>query len=315
MFKISVIVPVYNTQKYLSKCLDSILIQKMQDFEIIVVNDGSTDNSKDIINEYINKYPEIIKYFEKQNGGLSDARNFGVKKATGKYLCFIDSDDYIEKDLFQKAEKFLDENIDLIKFKCIRINEDNEIIEKVDGPNFDKIKGDQAFNILYDKDVLLEPAWLYLYNREYFVNNKFEFPVNKYHEDWAIVPYIILMANTVVSIDYYGYYYVQSNNSITRNNNNEKTYKRAIDMLYNYDNLCLKIDNSNLQKNTVENYRIYATNCLILKLDELPKEYHKEYIKQLKIRKVFRNIKVRNLKQLIKRIVLIFNVKLYLKLR
>lgn len=315
MPKISIIVPVYNTQKYLSKCLDSILSQKMQDFEIIVVNDGSTDNSKDIINEYIIKYPEKIKYLEKENGGLSDARNFGVKNASGKYLCFVDSDDYIEKDLFQNIEKYIDENIDLIKFKCIRVNEDNEIIEKVDGPNFEKINGEEAFNLLYDKDVFLEPAWLYIYNREYFENNKFEFPVNKYHEDWAIVPYIILMADSVVSINYYGYYYVQSNNSITRNNNNEKTYKRAMDMLDNYDNLCSKITKSKLEKLTIENYKIYATNCLILKLEELPNEYHKEYIKQLKNRKVFKNIKVRNFKQLIKRIILNFNIKLYLKLR
>jgi len=315
MPKISIIVPVYNTQKYLSKCLDSILFQKMQDFEIIIINDGSTDKSEDIINEYIKQYPKKIKYFKKENGGLSDARNFGVDNATGKYLCFIDSDDYIEKDLFQNIEKYIDENVDIIKFKCIRVNEDNEIIEKIDGPNFQRKKGEEAFNILYDKDVFLEPAWLYIYNTKFFKINNFRFPINKYHEDWAIVPYIILKANIVTSINYFGYYYVQSNNSITRNKNNEKIYKRAKDMLDNYDNLCSKIEKSNLQKVTIENYKIYATNCLILKLEELPKEYHKEYIKQLKTRKVFKNIKVRNIKQLIKRIVLSFSINLYLKLR
>ena len=315
MPKISVIVPVYNTQKYISKCLDSILFQKMQDFEIIVVNDGSTDSSNEIINEYIKQYPEKIKYFEKENGGLSDARNYGIKKASGKYLFFLDSDDYIEKELFGIIEKYIDQNIDLIKFKCIKVNENNDIIEKVDSPNFEIIKGEEAFNVLYDKDVFLEPACLYMYNKNYFCNNNFEFPVNKYHEDWAIVPYIILMANTVVSINYFGYYYVQSNNSITRDNNKKKMHKRAMDLLDNYDNLCSKIEKSNLQKVTIENYKIYATNCLILKLEELPKEYHKEYIKQLKTRKVFKNIKVRNIKQLIKRIVLSFSINLYLKLR
>ena len=283
--------------------------------EILIVNDGSTDNSKEIVNKYMNQYSNKIKYYEKKNGGLSDARNFGIKKATGKYLCFIDSDDYIEIDLFEKIDKYINQEVHLIKFKCVRVNEDGEIIEKVASPNFEEVNGQEAFNILYDKDVLLEPAWLYLYNREFFINSKFEFPVNKYHEDWAIVPYIILTAKSVVSIDYYGYNYVQSNNSITRNNDVEKIYKRATDMLDNYDNLCNKIEKNKFNKKTIENYYIYATNCLILKLDELPKEYQKKYLTQLRNRKIEKNIKIRNFKQLLKRIILKINIKLYLKLR
>ena len=313
MPQISVIVPVYNTEKYLDKCINSILIQKMQDFEIIIVNDGSTDDSESIIKKYKTKYSTQIKFYNKPNGGLSDARNFGVKKATGEYLCFIDSDDYIDEKLFSNLEKYISQHVDLIKYKCIKVNEKYKEIEKVDGPVFECKSGEEAFNELYAKDVFIETAWLYLYKKDFYINNNFEFPINTYHEDWAIVPYIILSAKTVISTNIYGYYYVQSSNSITRNNSDKKICKRAYDMLEHYDNLIKKIDGKNGQ--AIENFKIYMSNCLILKLKELPLKYHKKYIKELKIRKITDNIKARNIKQFIKKCILKINIKLYLKIR
>lgn len=315
MPKISVIVPVYNTEKYIEKCLDSILMQEYDNYEIIVVNDGSTDNSKKIIEKYEKKYHEKIKLFSKENGGLSDARNYGVSKAKGEYLCFIDSDDYIAKDLFKSLEKYIDNEIDLIKYKCILVDENYKEIEKIDGPNFECDTGEGGFNKLCFHDKLIEPAWLYLCRREYFIENNFEFPVNKYHEDFAIIPFMIISAKTVVSTDIYGYYYVQSANSITRNGNAEKTKKRAYDMLEHYDNLIKKLSEKNFQKITLDNFKVYMSNCLILKFEELPKKYQKEYIKEIKKRKIIDNIKSKNIKQLIKKILLRINVKLYLKIR
>ena len=99
MVKVSVIVPVYNVENYIEKCLDSLLNQTLDDIEIIVVNDGSTDNSANIIKE---KYVNKIVYLEKENGGLSDARNFGLPHAKGKYIAFLDSDDYIEPTMYEK---------------------------------------------------------------------------------------------------------------------------------------------------------------------------------------------------------------------
>ena len=89
MLKVSVIVPVYNTEKYLSKCLDSLVNQTLKDIEIIIVNDGSPDNSQKVIDEYVSKYSNVFGY-KKENGGLSDARNYGISKAKGKYIIFID---------------------------------------------------------------------------------------------------------------------------------------------------------------------------------------------------------------------------------
>ena len=97
MAKVSIIVPVYNVEEYLEKCLDSLVNQTLQDIEIIVVNDGSPDNSQQIIDAYIEKYPDKIKGFIKENGGLSDARNYGITKASADYIGFVDSDDYMKK--------------------------------------------------------------------------------------------------------------------------------------------------------------------------------------------------------------------------
>ena len=102
MIDVSVIVPVYNVEKYLDKCLDSIVNQTFNNYEIIIINDGAPDNSEAIIKKYLKKYPQKIKYYKKENGGLSDARNMGILKSSGKYLMFVDSDDYIAEDMIEK---------------------------------------------------------------------------------------------------------------------------------------------------------------------------------------------------------------------
>ena len=102
---VSVIVPVYNSEKYLEECIESILNQTNQDFELLLVNDGTNDNSQKIIDEYVAKYPDKVYGFVKENGGLSDARNYGVERAKGEYIIFIDSDDYVDDELLEKAHQ------------------------------------------------------------------------------------------------------------------------------------------------------------------------------------------------------------------
>ena len=92
--KVSIIVPVYNTEKYVAKTLDSLVNQTLNSYEIIVVNDGSTDNSQEIIKEYTKKYPNLIQAYYKENGGLGSARNYGLQYAKGEYVGFVDSDDW-----------------------------------------------------------------------------------------------------------------------------------------------------------------------------------------------------------------------------
>ena len=96
---ISIIIPIYNTEKYLKRCLDSVINKSYENLEIILINDGSTDASEEICKDYLEK-DKRIKYFKKANGGLSSARNYGIKKSTGKYIGFVDSDDVISYDMF-----------------------------------------------------------------------------------------------------------------------------------------------------------------------------------------------------------------------
>ena len=115
MIKVSVIVPVYNVEDYLAKCLDSLVHQTLKDIEIIVVNDGSPDNSQKIIDKYQKKYPTKIKSFSKPNGGLSSARNYGLKYAKGKYISFVDSDDWLTKDALEKMyNKAVENDSDIV---------------------------------------------------------------------------------------------------------------------------------------------------------------------------------------------------------
>lgn len=315
MPKISVVVPVYNTAQYLNKCLDSIINQTYQDIEVIIVNDGSTDNSQKIIDEYKEKYPEKVKSLNKENGGLSSARNCGIELATGEYIAFIDSDDYIDIELFDKLKNEIDKNIDLVKFKIIRVNDKYKEIEKVKGPVFEEKSGEEAFNLLVFNDILLEPACIYLYKKDLFIKNKFEFALNKYNEDFGLVPIIIINSRLVSSVDVYGYYYVQVDRSITRNEDYQRTYKSAMDLLFHYDNMIKAINKINISKKTIKNLKQYYTNSILMATKKIKKEDRNKYISEIKKRKMIKNIRITNVRTALKKCILYFSVEMYLKLK
>ena len=316
MKKISIIIPVYNREKEIEKCLESVINQKnIEEIEVIIINDGSTDNSENIILNYIQNHQKIdIKYIQKENEGIAKTRNLGIKKANGKYIMFVDSDDYIDKNLTEKLDKYINEDVDLIKFKLQRVDKKGNILEKVDGPVFDKISGEEGFNKLYYTDLLLDSPCVYIIKKETFEKNNFEFK-ETYHEDFGLIPLVIVSSKTMVSTPYYFYQYVQVPDSITRNESYEKTIKKMEDVFYHYDNMIKVINDLKISKTTKENIKIYYTNAIILKLNELEKKERKIFIKEIRKRKMERNIKVRNIKQLIKRIVLCFSINLYLKMR
>ena len=315
MKKISVIIPVYNTEQYLRKCFDSVIAGKYPNLEMVIINDGSSDNSEKIINEYQNKYPEIISYYSKENTGVADTRNFGIEKAKGDYIMFLDSDDYIDEALFKNLEKYINQDIDLIKFKLQRVDREGKLLEIIPGATFKATSGQDGFNKLYGTDVLLDSPCVYLIKKEIFTNNNLKFKVGTEHEDFGLMPFVIVLAKTMISINFYGYYYVQSDNSITRNEDYKKTVKKAYDALAHYDNAIKLLENLDLDKLTKQNVKIYYTNAIILKTKELQPEDQEKYIQEIKNRKIAKNIKIRNIKQLIKKILLSIDIKLYLKIK
>lgn len=315
MPKVSIIIPVYNVEKYIKKCLESLAEQTLQDFEIIIVNDGTKDNSEEIILNYQKEHPEMpIKYYKKENGGLASARNYGVKFATGKYISFFDPDDYLDKDLYKNLEKYMDDNIDVIKFKMQTVDINGKILEKLDGPVFEKCTGEEAFKKLCTFDKFIDPACIYLYKREFFIENNFEYKL-RYHEDFGLTPLIIIQAKSFVSTNIYGYFYLQTEESLTRSKDTKKDIARAKDMLEHYDNMKQLIDVYEIKKETKEIVKRYYTNSVILKASTLSGQEQNKYIKEIKKRELYKNIKPINLKQTVKRIMLKFSVRLYLKMR
>ena len=219
--KITVIVPVYNVEHYLSKCLDSILKQTYQNLEIIVVNDGSTDNSGGICQEYAQKDSRII-YIEKENGGLSDARNAGLDRMTGSYVTFVDSDDWIEQDYVEVLyNKLTEYQADVSVGNYYSYNED-------EGMYYFHINGDSYYEKVFDnvsifenlyesqemKSFALISAWGKLYKASLF--DYIRFDKGKLGEDGYMNQKLYLLVQKVIYINQGLYAYRQRSGSITK---------------------------------------------------------------------------------------------------
>lgn len=219
---ITIIVPVYNTEKYVERCLKSIVLQTYKNLEIIVVNDGSLDNSLKIC-EKIAKVDERIKVFSKENGGLSSARNFGLKQATGKYIGFIDSDDYIEKSMYEYLYKLIKENQSQISICGHNIVEKDKIIRQVNC-DYDEVTYDSktAFKLLLEDKVINNFSCDKLFSFNLFKN--VEFKSLCYHEDVGTV-FKLFYNSKFVTVGNKPYYnYVMNANSISHNLNSKKIY-------------------------------------------------------------------------------------------
>ena len=232
MIKLSIIVPVYNVEKYIERCLDSLLKQDLDNYEIIVVNDGSTDNSQDIIDKYQKKYG-IIKSLKKANGGLSDARNYGLKHAKGKYVLFVDSDDYVKENMLKEIYDTIDDNkADIMVLDYTIAKEDNFIYKKVLN---NKKTGFITCNEYFFGAV---SAWNKVYKRSFLVKNKFSFPKGIIYEDLAVVLTLAKYNPKIYYLNKSFVYYFYSDVSITRGLVYKKSYEdifKSVKILY--DNL------------------------------------------------------------------------------
>ena len=168
----SVIIPVYNVAEYLPQCIDSVLTQNLSDFELILVDDGSTDNSGKICDQYDEK--PNIKIIHQTNAGLSAARNAGVAKANGRYLVFLDSDDYLEPGALAAIKAGLEPNLDALRYQAQEVFDDGRIV-RYEEVGFATIPGTEAFNKLA-RYHYTENAWLYAYRTAFFRENHFTMP-------------------------------------------------------------------------------------------------------------------------------------------
>ena len=213
MPKVSVIVPIYNVEKYLEKCINSLLSQTLEDIQIILVNDGSKDNSGNIAKECEKNNKNRIIYVEKENGGLSDARNYGLKYATGDFIAFLDSDDYIEKNAYEEMyNKAIEENADYVECDFIW-----------EFPN--KIRVDKQYPYKNKKEMLSfvrVVAWNKLIKRQLITDNNLEFPKGLRYEDVEFTYKLIPFINKFAYVDKPFIHYVKREGSIA-NVQNERT--------------------------------------------------------------------------------------------
>ncbi len=208
LFNISIIIPAYNCEKTIKKCLESIINQSKKEIEIIVINDGSTDDTEKIIKRFND---ERIKYFKNKNQGIGKTRNFGIEKAMGDYLLFVDSDDYLAPEACEKLyQKAINENLDIVI---------SDLCKKYQNGNTEEVKTANfiSSSLKENPDILTEnlgPCGK-LYNRKMIISNNIKFVENLKYEDAPFVVEALCSAKKIGKVNDFLYYYVIHDNSET----------------------------------------------------------------------------------------------------
>lgn len=253
---VSVIVPVYNVEQYLRKCLDSLINQSLKEIEIICVNDASPDNSIDILEEYAEKDERIVIVNLEKNLCLGGARNIGINKAKSLYVGFVDSDDFVDLNMYEKLYyAAIKENADIVNCDYYEYKGENRI------NRVDKYNSNIFYLPKYEMNkyfILREPsAWHNLYRKELFVKNNLYFPEHTFYEDCAIMSPLFLLAEKIIKVDCPLYFYRLNNYSICRRSNDYRFYERMNGA---------KIFLSNMKKYNYFNKYMEETEFLFTKL-------------------------------------------------
>lgn len=249
---ISIIVPAYNAGKYIERCLESLINQTKNELEFIIVNDGSTDNTEEIVKKIKDKR---IKYFKNKNQGIGKTRNFGISKAKGKYIMFLDSDDYLDdtacESLFDKAEK---DDLDVVICDFYKVFEDGTIIEERN-PDFEDASLEENPEIISEN---LCP-WAKIYKRSLITDNKIKFVEDLKYEDAPFVIECLDKANKIGKINKcLNYYLIHSNSETTVRDRRCFDILKIIDIIRKYtkDKPYLKDKIDRLTVRIITNYTI-----------------------------------------------------------
>ncbi|QWQ39040.1 glycosyltransferase [Gemella sp. zg-570] len=222
---ISIIVPVYKVEKYLERCVNSILLQTYKNLEIILVDDGSPDDSGKMCEELAKTDSRIVVY-HKENGGLSDARNFGVEKARGKYIGFVDSDDYIHENMYQHLyETIKTNNIDIAECNVTRVYGNKEKPHYAGEEFCNILRVDEYIKEYLSMEKVYGSVWCKLISSD--IAKKLKFPVGKYYEDMFYNYDLFKVIDKIAITSKCYYYYYIRENSITT----EKYSSKQIDII------------------------------------------------------------------------------------
>ena len=279
---ISIVIPVYNVKKYIKKCIESVVNQTYPNLEIILVDDGSNDGSEKICDEYSAKYHNI-SVIHKKNGGLSSARNAGIDVAKGKYIGFVDSDDFIDERMYEILYKnMIKENADISLCNIYKFKNENEIHKTTQEEKIKTFEGIDIQKNLQNNYFVMVVAWNKLYKKDLFKTIKY--PDGKIIEDAAIIHYLLAASNKVVMTNLELYYYFQRDNSIMHNSN-EKLLDE-LDALYDRIKFYEKkgYQNYEFYNYTLKKYieKFWYLFKDINKYKKYNKEKYKKYFKHLK---------------------------------
>ena len=249
--KVSVIVPVYNVELYLEKCLLSLVSQTLQAIEIVVVNDGSTDSSQQIIEDFQKKYPEKIFGFTKENGGLSDARNFGIDHAKGQYIGFVDSDDYVSQTMFEEMYHLAEKHsAEMVICNLQKVNEQGTVTQKLTQlPGFpEKIVLEDHLSVFSDISYF---ACNKLFSSVLFEEKRFKKGIH--FEDIELIPQLLLECHTLAFTPAFHYQYLERQDSISKSH----TIK-GLDILNAVETVGKAFENSRFSghKTALKNFQI-----------------------------------------------------------
>ncbi len=279
----SIIVPIYNVEKYLDKCIESVINQNYEDYEIILIDDCSTDNSFQIALKYANKKKmKLIK--KEKNSGLSDTRNLGIKKATGEYIIFLDSDDYIENESLKKIENIIKENgfPDIAYFGYYEEYEANDEQKKKYGYKMPPNELYSSYQFMIGelgKRNLYAAVCFGIYRRELLISNDLFFYSGLLHEDELWTPEVILSSKSIYLSDYIFYHYLRHNSSITKQQNR---IKNGMDIMRICIELKKKVENvSEVKLRRYLNNHIAMLYMKGISDSELYKSEYKKNIKRV----------------------------------
>lgn len=255
---ISVIVPIYNVEKYLDVCVQSVLRQTYRDFELILVDDGSTDKSGIMCDQYA-KLDKRIRVIHKENGGPSEARNIAAAQAKGEYITFIDSDDYVGELYLQALISGISNyDADICAVLMMKIDEGKCPKLKQRKKRIYQLTGEDALlNMLYQKDLDTTPCGM-LFRKSLVVMNPF--PIGRFHEDDFTMYKYFEMSKCVVIVKSFEYYYVQHDSSIMHTRS-DKILHDEIDAS---DNLEIYFDGSRKERNRAARSKKFSNYCQIL---------------------------------------------------
>lgn len=245
---ISIIVPVYKVENELERCVDSITNQTYNNIEIILVDDGSPDRCPQMCDEFA-KNDRRIKVIHKENGGLSDARNYGLNQAKGEYILYVDSDDYIENDTCEKFMNVANENADFIAGECREINKNKITYQKhtnlVNGELY-SAKEFITYSIMNNE--WFAPACFNLYRKKFLIDNNLFFKKGIYFEDTEMLPRVCLAAKKIQYFQYPFYNYVIRDGSIMGTANTKKKVDDSLSIYAEWYNEFLSVSDKTLQK-------------------------------------------------------------------